>query len=240
MNGKYWFYVVFLLLIICILTIGGQVIAAPLLPGTDITDTTDKPVIDPGILDNLTFAPKAPSNLKAVSPSHGVVKLTWKDNSSNEKGFKIERKSGEDGEWVQVAKEGANVTSYQESELSFWPIFPGEKYYYRVRAYNDSAQSSYSNEVSVVVVNIYVPPAAPENLTAQVSADGRVDLRWEDKSDNETKLVVYHPNTPAAPQVDVPANQESYTFPAGYFVQETPVTLAVKAVNDGGSAVQTV
>jgi hypothetical protein len=86
--------------------------------------------------------PNAPSNLEAEALSSSQIKLTWRDNSTNETGFKIERKVGTSGTWSQIKTVGANEEEYTDSsELS-----PNTTYYYRVRAYNSVGNSSYSNE----------------------------------------------------------------------------------------------
>lgn len=86
--------------------------------------------------------PAAPSGLKAAV-SGSTVTLTWMDNSDNEQGFKIERKP-KVGTWSQIGLVGANVRSYSDS--------PGKgNWQYRVRAYNASGDSAYSNIASVRV-----------------------------------------------------------------------------------------
>jgi transcriptional regulator CtsR len=87
--------------------------------------------------------PLPPSNLTASPISPTQINLFWQDNSNNEQGFKIERKTGGGGTWAQIATVGANVTSYQNTGLS-----PNTTYYYRVRAYSELDVSSYSNEAS--------------------------------------------------------------------------------------------
>jgi hypothetical protein len=67
--------------------------------------------------------------------------LTWTDNSTNESGFKIERKAEVSSIYAQVATVGLNVTSYTDSSLT-----TGTTYCYRVRAYNTASDSGYSNE----------------------------------------------------------------------------------------------
>jgi hypothetical protein len=75
------------------------------------------------------------------------VKLTWYDSSNNEEGFKIERKSEWEPNWQEIDIVGPNETVYYDSDVS------GDTfYYYRVRAYNPSGNSPYSD-----VVHVYVP-----------------------------------------------------------------------------------
>jgi len=67
--------------------------------------------------------------------------LTWTDNSTNESGFAIERKTGIAGTFTQVAQVAANSTTYTDANLA-----EGTPYCYRVRAFNATAYSAYSNE----------------------------------------------------------------------------------------------
>ncbi|MGH7267065.1 MAG: hypothetical protein ACREMB_19770, partial [Candidatus Rokuibacteriota bacterium] len=42
------------------------------------------------------------------------LQLTWADNSTNEDGFKVERKVGTAGTFAQIATLGPNVTAYTD------------------------------------------------------------------------------------------------------------------------------
>jgi len=96
--------------------------------------------------------PAAPTNLSAVVVE-AIVTLTWKDNASNEQGFKIERRE-QGGTWSQVNMAAANVTSYANNT-----VMAGKTYEYRVKAYNQAGDSAY-----VTVGNVQVK--AQETNTA--------------------------------------------------------------------------
>jgi len=92
--------------------------------------------------------PYQPYNLHARLIGSSMVKLTWSDNSNNEQGFKIERKSEYEPPWREIDLVGPNVTIYDDQ----YDFDPDTFYYYRVRAYNPSGNSPYSN-----IVHVYVP-----------------------------------------------------------------------------------
>jgi len=87
--------------------------------------------------------PAVPANLIATAASSSQINLSWHDNSNDEVGFRIERKTGAGGSWSQIAISAANVTTYDDKGLS-----PTATYYYRARAYNAWGYSDWSNEAS--------------------------------------------------------------------------------------------
>lgn len=89
----------------------------------------------------------APGGLSAVVSSWSKISLTWQDNSNNEDGFKLERKMGEGGTYSQIVIVSANAEDYSNTGLD-----PGTTYYYRVRAYNPTGDSNYSNEASTTTL----------------------------------------------------------------------------------------
>jgi hypothetical protein len=69
------------------------------------------------------------------------LNLNWQDMSTNESGFVIERKLGSNGSYAQITSVGANVTSHHDTTVN-----KGSIYCYRVKAFNSSQSSAYSNE----------------------------------------------------------------------------------------------
>jgi PKD repeat protein len=87
----------------------------------------------------------APSSL-AGAAGRGSATLTWKDNSSNETGFHIERAPSGSTSFAVVGTVAANVTTFKDT------VSRGN-YVYRVQAFNATAVSAYSNTVTVKIVH---------------------------------------------------------------------------------------
>ncbi|NLI55512.1 hypothetical protein GX420_00785, partial [bacterium] len=124
-------------------------------------------------------APDAPSNLTLTVISATEIKLDWNDNSSDEDGFKIERKI-EGGSYSQIQELGSNINTFSDAGLT-----PDTKYYYRVRAFNSFGHSAYSNEKNATTFPLGTAPDAPSNLNASASSCNEVNLTWNDNSDDE-------------------------------------------------------
>jgi fibronectin type 3 domain-containing protein len=127
--------------------------------------------------------PAAPSALTATATAGTQVNLSWTDNSNNETGFLIERKTGAGGDYGQVATVKAGSTSYIDTALS-----TGTEYFYRVRATNTAGDSAYSNEADVITPSL---PATPSSLQASAVTSTEIDLAWQDNADNEDGYDVF-------------------------------------------------
>ena len=86
--------------------------------------------------------PAAPTNLTATETGTSTIDLSWDDNSIDENGFKIERKT-DGNRFSQIAQTAADAVSYNDTGLN-----DNTTYTYRVFAFNNSGNSAYSNEAS--------------------------------------------------------------------------------------------
>ncbi len=120
---------------------------------------------------------KAPSTLSASSAS-SKVSLTWKDNADNETGFLLERSLSSASGFSALKNLDANQTSYTDNQVN-----AGKQYYYRVKAVNNSIESSFSNTASVTVIPPV--PAVPSNLDAANVLINSLKLTWSDNDANE-------------------------------------------------------
>ncbi len=89
-----------------------------------------------------TTPPVAPSNLAAAAMSATRVDVTWRDNSSDETHFQVER-STDNATFAPVGGVGPNLTVFSDTTAA-----PSTTYYYRVYARNNELKSSYSNSAS--------------------------------------------------------------------------------------------
>jgi len=114
-------------------------------------------------------SPNAPGGLNASDVSSSQINLSWSDNSNDEDGFKIERKSG-NGSFSQITTVGNDVTSYNDSGLT-----ASTTYTYRVRAYNSSGNSNYSNEAAATTQNSGGGGGDPTDYVARFSLDNNAN-----------------------------------------------------------------
>ncbi len=91
-----------------------------------------------------SVAPTAPSSLGA-SAGASAINLTWQDNSNNEDGFRIERRSG-GAAFAPLATTAANATSYADTTAA-----SGTTYDYRVEAFGPGGTSSPSPAASAQI-----------------------------------------------------------------------------------------
>ncbi len=135
-------------------------------PGLEI------PIIKPDII--LMTLPAAPTELTLTTITSTQITVSWKDNATNETGYKIER-SIKGGQWGLLPSLTANATSYTDTSTQ-----PGNTYYYRVFAYNANGNSDYSNTVSASII------IDPSNLRTVEKTSKEITISWEYKGTGQT------------------------------------------------------
>ncbi|NJL11700.1 MAG: hypothetical protein HC913_00855 [Microscillaceae bacterium] len=128
----------------------------------------------PSLTGQITTLPAttAPSNLSALALSESLIELLWTDNAPDETEYRIERREGQSGLFVEVGVVNGNVTSFQDEALQ-----PGLEYCYQVRAF--VAGLGFSNYSNIACAQTVPLPDAPFNLQAQAIGPDTVVLAWE-------------------------------------------------------------
>jgi hypothetical protein len=107
--------------------------------GDDDAGATDAGPLDPDASVGLD-PPATPSALMANAAASDRVQLSWTDNSDDEDGFIIERAPQGSGAWSEVARIGADRSSFENTGLE-----PETAYAFRVRAFSAGGTSASSN-----------------------------------------------------------------------------------------------
>ena len=96
-----------------------------------------------------TPVPLPPTNLTGTIVSSTQINLSWTDNSTDETGFKIERKTL-NGIYEVVGTTGSNVNTFNNTGLT-----TNTTYVYRIFSYNSGGNSAtYSNEITIFLSTI--------------------------------------------------------------------------------------
>jgi lysophospholipase L1-like esterase len=89
--------------------------------------------------------PCIPQNPQVIALDSQHIRIQWTPASVNEAGFIIERKTGEEGVYQEIARMPAASSSYVDSGL-----VAETSYHYRISAFNESGGSEFSAVVSTV------------------------------------------------------------------------------------------
>jgi fibronectin type 3 domain-containing protein len=170
----------------------------------------------------------APTDLQATTVSARQIRLTWTDNSTDERAFVIWRQAGS-GEFKPYRRTRANVTAFLDRNLR-----PNTTYGYMVRAEHRTAVSDWSDPTSATTLPL--PPAKPGAPIAMATSATQIVLRWTDRSSNETEFSIWRQVGTGAftPYGTVGANEVSFVDPS--VLPNTRYRYRVRAVNTGGSS----
>ena len=114
--------------------------------------------------------------------------ITWQDNSDNENGFILERQLN-GGEFLQLTTLFTDAREYTDTTL-VGSTQTDNVYGYRVKAFNEDAESDYSNVGFITIAKLPVPapppiPEMPANLAGTAMSSSEIRVTWSDQSSNE-------------------------------------------------------
>jgi pyrrolidone-carboxylate peptidase len=194
--------------------------------GLDSTPTNEASATTPG-----PQPPAAPSNLAATVQSIMQVDLSWVDNSNNEDGFNIERRT-ESGPFVLIQTVAANVTTFAD-----FTVWGGTTYTYRIKAFNASGgESDGSNEQQATTPTSTNPPSTPTNMAATTVSSTQVNLTWSATGENQAGFKIERKTGSGdfAEITDTPPSAVSFSDTG--LQMGTTYTYRVKAFNDAGES----
>ena len=192
-----------------------------------------------------TSAPAAPSGLAVSATSSSSITVRWTDNASNETGFAIERATA-GGTYAEIARVGTNVVSYGNSSLS-----AGTTYSYRVRAFNSTGYSPYSNTASATTqtASITATPYGgvraplPGRIQFENFDDGGASVGYVDTTSGNSGGVYRTTNVDIGPTTDAGGGYYvGWTRPGEWLRYSVNVTTAgthtlnVRVANQGTGA----
>lgn len=97
------------------------------------------------VICNKAGTPPAPADSLSASVAATSSVLTWIDQSTEETGFKVQRKTSVTGAWTDLTTTAANAVTYTDSTVTTGT------YWYRVLATNANGDSMSSSEVQAVL-----------------------------------------------------------------------------------------
>ncbi|MBE7177544.1 MAG: fibronectin type III domain-containing protein [Mucilaginibacter polytrichastri] len=96
---------------------------------------------------NITSRPNAPTKVAAVAQGYDKVRITWTDESTDEKGFEIYRSETSGGTFTIVGKTAANVVTFTDATVN-----SGTRYFYKVRAISAGGESDSSGAAQEIAL----------------------------------------------------------------------------------------
>ena len=174
--------------------------------------------------------PAAPSNLGATAVSSSQIDLSWTDNSSDETGFRIERKTS-GGSYSLIADVAAGTTSFSNTGLAELTT-----YIYRVYAYNNIGNSDYSPEATATTMEYVEPPSAPSSLTATAVSSSQINLSWTDSSTNEDGFKIERKTGSGSYALIATVTAGTISYSNTGLASSTTYTYHVYAYNSGGNS----
>jgi len=127
------------------------------------------------------LAPLAPSDLVASFAFESGVSLNWTDKSNDETEIEIYR-SRDNLIFELIGTVEANITNYLDTILDL-----ANNYQYRIKAFNGTFYSGYSNVYDIIIDDI----AVPTSLSASFDFIQGVELNWNNNAISADEIKVY-------------------------------------------------
>jgi len=173
--------------------------------------------------------PLPPTDLYASMIYTNQIYITWKDNSSGEQGYIVERFEGADGTFEVLTSLPADAIGYTDGGMT-----ECESFTYRVKAYNRGGESDYTNQASATTL-----PYGPSDLDAVAQSHEQVDLAWVDNSAGETGYRIFRKSGVTDNEfemvAELGANAESYSDAS--LDESTCYVYQARAFNVSGNSV---
>lgn len=184
-------------------------------------------------LTNISVAtvpvPTAPQSLAAIRNSSGGV-LTWVNTASNASGLRIERRLLPSGTFAEIATALSTATTYTDTGAS-----PTQSYEYRVRAYNNSGTSDYTNTATLAAL---APPSTPASFTFSFLSDATVSFSWTDNSPVTQGFYIERRAEGASNFVQI-GTTSGLSFIDGNITLDTGYEYRIRAYNGAGNSAYT-
>lgn len=120
---------------------------------------------------------RAPLHLTTDSVSQNQINMSWFDFTDKEAGYCVEQKIG--GVFTEITRTDMNVSAYRLTGL-----LPEQSYVFRVRAYNASGYSAYSNELSIKTKPVAVAVTDLATFSPDLIWNGQIDNKWNKSTKN--------------------------------------------------------
>ena len=150
--------------------------------------------------------PVEPSNFTATPLSTSSIRLKWKDNSNFESGYELNRKLGENGDWVDVqAGLGKDASEYTDTDLAQATL-----YSYELTAINDAGVSPVKTVSATTLGEVVAPTVvsvSPAVDEVGVAVTSNITITFSEEMDANT--ITTSTITVSVDSVDV-AGQVSY------------------------------
>lgn len=140
--------------------------------------------------------PTPPSHFTGEAESTGSIRLTWRDNSADEQGFRIYRGTSPENLEREIGSH-INSQEYLDTRLD-----PGTTYYYEIISWNASGLSAPATANATTWAA--GPPAAPGNLGGQFASYTGLELHWDDSDTEQGYVISYSTNGVGGPYADLP------------------------------------